>query len=270
MRMDNRAKPTRRGIILKSDREIALMRKAGKLVADVLDHLQSLVEPGMTTKGLNEAAERLIAAAGATPLFKGVVNPQAKFAFPAALCISVNEEVVHGIPGRRTLADGDIVSVDCGVRLNGYCGDAARTFSVGRIAPETVRLLNVTRGALELAVREIRVGLMWSDVSKKMQRYVESERFSVVRDFVGHGIGQDMHEEPKVPNYFDRKQARNDFRLERHMTLAIEPMVNMGTHEVKYANAERWTVITRDGRLAAHFEHTVAVTDSGAMVLTAA
>ena len=258
-----------RGIVLKSAREIELMRRSGRLVCEVLSELEGLTEPGVTTAELNEIAERRIAQAGATALFKGVVNPQARFPFPAALCTSVNEEVVHGIPGDRVLADGDIVSVDCGVRLNGYCGDSARTFPVGRISPEAKRLLEVTREALELAVREIRPQVKWSEIARQMQRLVESAGMSVVRDFVGHGIGQEMHEDPKVPNYVDRQQLRNDFRLERSMTLAIEPMVNLGSHEVQYRTPDRWVVVTRDGKYAAHFEHTVAVGERGAEVLTA-
>ncbi|MFQ5494058.1 MAG: type I methionyl aminopeptidase [Phycisphaerae bacterium] len=255
-------------IILKSAREISLMREAGKVVFDVLKEMERRAKPGVTTGALNEVAEKLIADAGAVALFKGVVNPQAKGPFPAALCTSVNDEVVHGIPGDTRLNEGDIVSVDCGVRLNGYCGDAARTFAVGAIAPDTQRLLDVTREALDLAVREIRVGRMWSEIAARVQASVEDAGFSVVRDFVGHGIGQEMHEEPKVPNYSDPRQSQQDFRLERNMTLAIEPMVNMGSHHVRYRSADRWAIVTRDGHCAAHFEDTVAVFDDGAEVLT--
>lgn len=245
------------------------MREAGRLVHDVLSELEELVKPGVTTGDLNEVAEQRITDAGATALFKGVVNPQARFAFPAALCTSVNEEVVHGIPGQRVLRAGDIVSVDCGVRLNGYCGDSARTVAVGQVGEDVRLLLDVTSATLGLAIAEIRVGLMWSDVARKLQRYVEDHGMAVVRDFVGHGIGQDMHEEPKVPNYASGKQAAGDFRLEANMTLAIEPMVNLGTHEVRFGDRDRWAVVTRDGKPAAHFEHTVAVTENGAEVLTA-
>lgn len=258
----------RSGIILKSAREIGLMREAGRLVHDVLSELEGLVKPGVTTGVLNEIAEKRIGDAGAVALFKGVVNPQARFAFPAALCTSVNDEVVHGIPGDRSLRDGDIVSIDCGVRLNGYCGDSARTFAVGQVSEDVGRLLDVTRGTLELAIDEIRVGRMWSEVARQLQRYVEDEGMGVVRDFVGHGIGQQMHEEPKVPNYSDGKQVSSDFRLEPNMTLAIEPMVNLGTHEVRFGDRDKWAVVTRDGKYAAHFEHTVAVTKNGADVLT--
>ncbi len=257
------------GIILKSAREIDLMRRAGGLVSSVLDELEGLAKPGVTTAELNRIAEDRIAKAGAEALFKGVVNPQASFPFPAALCTSVNEVVVHGLPDDKPLVDGDIVSVDCGVRLSGYCGDSARTFAIGTISEDVRRLLDVTRGTLDMAVREARAGRMWSEVAAAMQVYVEGEGLSVVRDFVGHGIGQEMHEEPKVPNYRDRKQARNDFRLQANMTLAIEPMVNLGSHKVRYGTPDRWAVVTQDGLCAAHFEHTVAVTEAQAEILTA-
>lgn len=265
----NQAARAQKGIILKSAREIGLMRQAGRLVYDLLTQLGERIRPGVTTGQLNEFAEKWIADAGGTPLFKGVVNPSARRPFPAALCTSVNQEVVHGIPGPVALREGDIVSVDCGIRLNGYCGDAARTFPVGRISAQTARLLDVTQGTLDLAIREVRVGRMWSEVATLMQRHVEQAGFSVVRDFVGHGIGQQMHEDPKVPNYHDRRQANSDFRLQPNMTIAIEPMVNMGSHLVKYVGPDRWIVVTQDGKYAAHFEHTVAVTEHGADVLTA-
>jgi methionyl aminopeptidase len=257
-----------RGIVLKSPREIELMRTAGALVYRVLDHVGGRVAPGVTTRSLNEAAERLIAEADAEALFKGVTNRQARIPFPAALCISVNDEVVHGIPSERVLAEGDVVSVDCGVRLNGYCGDSARTFAVGKVSEAAGRLIDVTRRALEVAISGIVPGRMWSEVAGEIQKSVEGQGLSVVREFVGHGIGQEMHEEPKVPNYVDRRQKRGDFRLVEGMTLAIEPMVNIGGSEVMYAGRERWTVCTRDGSYAAHFEHTVAVTAEGADILS--
>lgn len=244
------------------------MRDAGRLVFEVLEEMEKLAVPGVSTAALNDVAEKMIADAGAIALFKGVVNPQARGPFPAALCASVNDEVVHGIPSDTPLDDGDIVSVDCGVRLNGYCGDSARTIAIGTIAADVQELLDVTAGALDLSIREIRPGRMWSKVARQMQDHVESAGFSVVRDFVGHGIGQEMHEEPKVPNYEDRKKPQHDFRLERNMTLAIEPMVNMGSHHVRYRSPDRWAIVTQDGKYAAHFEHSVAVTDSGAEVLT--
>jgi len=259
----------RPGIVIKSAREIELMRRAGRVVHRVLDRMKEMTRPGVTTGELNREAERMIAETGGVALFKGVTNPQSRGAFPAALCTSVNDELVHGIPGGRVLKEGDVVSIDCGVRLDGYCGDSATTLPVGEVSARVLRLLEVTREALELAIREIRPGRMWSEIARQMQAFVEAERFSVVRDFVGHGIGREMHEEPKVPNYWAKDQKRLDFKLVPNMVLAIEPMVNMGTKDVEYAGAERWVVVTRDREYAAHFEHTVAVTETGSDVLTA-
>ena len=260
---------TRNGIVLKSTREIELMRRAGKLVAKVLDQACARVAPGVSTGELSAEAERMITEAGAEALFKGVVNPAARCPFPAALCTSVNEEVVHGIPSERILREGDVISIDCGVRVDGYCGDSARTVPVGKIAAPARRLLEVTRQALELAIAEMQVNRMWSEVSRLIQRLVESAGMSVVREFVGHGIGQEMHEDPKVPNYYDRSHRRSDFRLEPGLTLAVEPMVTLGGGNVKYADADAWAIVTKDGRYAAHFEHTVAVTEGGVDILTA-
>jgi len=256
------------GVILKSDREIELMRAAGRLVYRVLGRVEALAVPGVSTGELNAEAERMIREAGATPLFKGVTNPQAKFPFPGVLCTSVNEELVHGIPGNRRLADGDVLSVDCGVRLAGYCGDSARTMPIGRVSDEAKHLLEVTEGALNLAIREVRPGRRWSAVAEAMQAYVETEGLHVVRDFVGHGIGRDMHEEPKVPNYWSRRQGVADFELVPRMVLAVEPMVNVGTHRVMYGDDAGWVVVTRDHSFAAHYEHTIAVTATGSDVLT--
>lgn len=244
------------------------MRAAGRVVHAVLARMQELALPGVTTAQLNMAAEEIISSAGGTALFKGVRNPQARFPFPAALCTSVNEELVHGIPGERALCEGDIVGVDCGVRLDGYCADSATTIAVGRVSPQAQHLLEVTRRALELAIGLVRPGRKWSEVAKAIQRFVEGENLAVVRDFVGHGIGRDMHEEPKVPNYWDDRQKRAEFELAPRMVLAIEPMVNLGTAAVDYADDDRWVVVTRDRKLSAHFEHTVAVTDGAADVLT--
>ena len=256
------------GVILKSAREITLMRRAGDVVYSVLSRVRELARPGVTTADLNEVAEDMIAAAGGTALFKGVENPHARFPFPAALCTSVNEQVVHGVPGEVALREGDIVSVDCGVRLAGYCGDSATTIAVGELSAETKGLLEITELALNAAVESIRPRRMWSVVASEMQRIVESAGFSVVRDFVGHGIGRDMHEEPKVPNYWDSGQKQMDFELVEHMVLAVEPMVNVGTHEVEYGDVDRWVVVTRDRKCSAHFEHSIAVTKNGADVLT--
>jgi methionyl aminopeptidase len=255
-------------IVIKSPREIALMRAAGRLVHEILCELEAQVVPGVTTRQLDEIAERRIRAAGASALFKGVENPQARFPFPASICSSVNEEVVHGIPSDRRLAEGDIVSIDCGVRLNGYCGDAACTFAVGRPGRKARALINVTREALEIAIHAIHPHLRWSKIARRMQKHVEDQGFGVVREFVGHGIGREMHEEPKIPNYVDRSQAGADFELLPGMTLAIEPMVTAGTPAVTFRDADRWSVVTKDGSPAAHFEHVVAVTDAGVSILS--
>ena len=244
------------------------MRRAGRVVHRVLQSVRGMVAPGVTTLQLNGEAERLIAEAGGEPLFRGVQSRQAAFPFPAALCTSVNEQVVHGIPSDVPLAEGSVVSVDCGVRLAGYCGDGATTIPVGRVSPEVQRLLKVTEEALEIAVREIRPKRWWSEVAGRMQAHVEAAGFSVVREFVGHGIGRSMHEEPKVPNYVDPRDRRLDFMLLPGMVIAVEPMVTMGTYAVEYEDDSGWPVVTKDRRCAAHFEHTIAVTERGADVLT--
>ena len=255
-------------IVLKSPREIELMRAAGRVVRQVLTKMQEIVKPGITTGELGHVADELISAAGGVALFKGVSTQKTKFPFPAAICASVNEQVVHGIPGDRVLKEGDIVSVDCGVRLKGYCGDAAATLPVGRVSAAVNRLLDVTSTSLEIALREMRPGRWWSEVAGAIQSYVESHGFTVVREFVGHGIGQNMHEEPKVPNYTDRKQRKQDFRLDPGLVIAVEPMVNMGSAEVKAGDWSGWPQVTRDGRWSAHFEHTVAITQDGISILT--
>ena len=255
-------------IVLKSPREIELMRTAGAVVHRVLTEIESRVRPGVTTNELNQIAEKIIGDAGGTALFLGVENPQARFPFPASICASVNEEVVHGIPNDRELKDGDIVSVDCGVRLKGYCGDSARTIAVGEPATKVRRLMDATRECLEIPLNEIRPGVRWSRIARRMQAVAEGHGFGVVREFVGHGIGRDMHEEPKIPNYYDRSQRGGDFELAAGMTLAIEPMITLGRPEVTFGNSDRWAVVTKDRRAAAHYEHTVAVTDDGVNVLT--
>jgi len=265
------AQPTRgnvRHIVLKSPREIDLMRAAGRVVHEVLQRMRESARPGVTTGELSRIADELITSAGGEALFRGQRGPNTRFPFPAPICVSVNEEVVHGIPGNRVLREGDILSVDCGVRLRGYCGDAATTIAIGAVSPEVQRLLNVTSSALELAIGMMRPGMFWSEVAGAIQRFVESAGFSVVREFVGHGIGQGMHEEPKVPNYTDRKQRKQDFRLEPGLVIAVEPMVNMGTREVKAGDSTGWPQVTKDGRWSAHFEHTVAITPYGVDVLT--
>src|SRR5688572_2089168 len=213
---------------LKSADEIERMRRAGRLVHQVLGRLREMTKVGVSTAQLNAVAEELIREAGAEPLFRGVKTRQAKFPFPAVLCTSVNEQVVHGIPSDRPLQEGDIVSVDCGVRLNGYCGDSATTIAIGKIDPEVQRLLRVTVESLDLAIGLVKPRRWWSEVAGAIQSHVQAAGFSVVREFVGHGIGKEMHEEPKVPNYVDPKDKKQDFVLLEGMTLAVEPMVNMG------------------------------------------
>lgn len=245
-----------------------MIRAAGRVVHSVLRKMEDMAAPGVTTGQLSAVAEKIIADAGGTPLFKGVKNPQARFPFPAALCTSVNEELVHGIPGDRVLCDGDIVSIDCGVRLHGYCGDSATTIPIGKVSPQTQELVDVTRQTLALAIETIRPEMMWSEVARRMQEFVETRDLSVVREFVGHGIGRDMHEEPKVPNFWNESQRRMDFRVVPRMVLAVEPMVNRGGHAVEYAGPDRWVVVTKDRKYAAHFEHTLAITETGVDVLT--
>ena len=246
-------------IVCKSASEIERMRTANMLVADVLHELETLVAPGVTTADLDAAAEKLVRAAGAEPAFKGYRG------YPATLCASINEEVVHGIPSKkRALGEGDIVSLDMGVKLNGFYGDSAVTVPVGRVSDQVLKLLKVTQEALELAIAQVRVGGRVSDIGHAVQRHVEANGFSVVREFVGHGIGSALHEDPQIANYGEPGRGP---RLAEGMVLAIEPMVNMGRSAVKVL-ADGWTAVTKDGSLSAHFEHTVAVTRDGPLVLT--
>lgn len=225
-----------------------------------------MVAPGVTTLDLEAAAEKMIRDAGARPAFKGYYGPAAGGKYPFVLCTSVNEEIVHGMPSaKRVLKDGDVVSVDFGVELNGYYGDSAVTIPVGKISPEAERLLRVTRESLELAIDKVRPGNRLFDICGTVQQHVESSGFSVVREYVGHGIGTQLHEEPQVPNYVDRKNENP--RLKEGMVLAIEPMVNAGKPDSRVL-ADRWTAVTRDGSYSAHFEHCVAVTSNGPWVLT--
>jgi methionyl aminopeptidase len=235
------------------------MREAGRIVSETFAVLAKAIKPGVTTLELDRLAENFIRQKKARPAFKGLYN------FPASICTSVNEEVVHGIPGQRKLKEGDIISIDLGVELNGYFGDGARTFPVGEISADAKTLLKVTREALTVGTRQARAGNRLFDISHAIQSYVEGHGFSVVRDYVGHGIGRAMHEEPQVPNY--GKPGRG-LRLVSGMTLAIEPMVNAGTHAVRTL-ADNWTVVTLDGKLSAHFEHTVLVLNNKPEILTA-
>ena len=254
-------------IKLKSPDEIERMRRAGRIVRRVLDRLGEMIAPGVTTKELDAEAERVCLAANATCLFKGVPGRGKAGPFPGNACVSINEEVVHGIPSDREVADGDIVSVDFGVRLDGWCGDAAETFVVGPVEPDVKRLVDVTRNSLTIAIDMCRPGEKWSTIAETMQDYVEGEGFSVVREFVGHGIGSEMHEDPKVPNFVSRELRARDIVLSEGMVIAIEPMVNMGSPGVSGA-PDGWTVLTSDGRPSAHFEHTVAIMSDGASALT--
>ncbi len=244
------------------------MRQAGAVVGAVLSKLQESAKPGVTTGDLDKIALAMAAEAGADALFKGVRSPQARRPFPGAICASVNDEVVHGIPSQGTvLQEGDLLSVDFGVRLNGYCGDAAVTIPVGEVSAEKHKLMVTTRGTLGVAIDEVKPGVRWSQVAGKMQRFAEAAGFSVVRDFVGHGIGTKMHEDPKVPNFVSDELLADDIVLAAGMILAVEPMINAGGCGVRVL-PNGWTVVTRDGACSAHFEHTMAVVKGGCRVLT--
>jgi methionyl aminopeptidase len=246
-------------IVCRSAAEIERMRAANQLVAGVLTELEAAVRPGVTTGDLDRLAERLVRAGGAEPAFKGYRG------FPATLCASINEEVIHGIPSTgRALREGDIISLDVGVKLDGFYGDSAVTVAVGPVPDRTQALLRVTRQSLDRAIEQVRVGARLSDVGAAVQAWVEAHGFSIVREFVGHGIGEKLHEEPQIPNY---GPAGRGPKLAEGMVLAIEPMVAMGRPETKVLK-DGWTAVTRDGSLAAHFEHTVAVTAAGPLVLT--
>jgi methionyl aminopeptidase len=255
-------------ITIRSRREIDLMRQAGNVVADVLLKLKEIAEPGITTAWLDDVALKMAADAGAEALFKGVRSPVAKSPFPGAICASINEQVVHGIPSKDAkLKDGDILSIDFGVRLNGYCADAAITVAVGGISEDRRRLMDVTRRVLDIAIERSAAAVRWSQVAAEMQRYAESAGFSVVKDFVGHGIGRKMHEEPRVPNFVSDELLANDIILAEGMVLAVEPMINAGTSAVRTLK-NGWTVVTRDGKPSAHFEHTIVILGNGCEVLT--
>jgi methionyl aminopeptidase len=246
-------------IVLKSDREIALIRNACKIVGEILRVLGEEICEGMTTLDLDKRAQEIMKKRGGIPSFLGYRG------FPAHICTSINQEVVHGIPDTsRVIKEGDIVGVDVGVQVEGYHGDAARTFAVGSISHEIQRLLDITRESLDKGIEQFREGGRLSDIGHAVQSHAEGAGFSVVRQFVGHGIGRDLHEDPQVPNY--GKPGRGP-RLTTGMTLAIEPMINMGSPEVEVLDDE-WTVVTRDQSLSAHFEDTIALTDHGAEVMT--
>ncbi len=245
-------------LILKTAQEIEKMRRSNQIVAEILNEIHRAAKPGVTTRELDGLAESLLGRHGARSAFKGYNG------YPATLCTSVNEEVVHGIPSERVLKEGDILSLDFGAIYEGYYGDAALTLPIGPISEEAQTLLRVTEEALNLAIEQARPGNRLFDISAAIQRHAESHGFSVVRDFVGHGIGTRMHERPQVPNF---GMPGRGIRLQPGMTLAIEPMINAGGYEVRIL-ADGWTAVTKDGSLSAHFEHTVAVTENGPIILS--
>jgi methionyl aminopeptidase len=255
-------------ITLRSRREIELIHKAGAVVADVLSKLQEVAAPGVTTAWLDSIASQITAQAGAVALFKGVRSPYARVPFPSCVCASINEQVVHGIPSETVvLKDGDILSIDFGARLDGYCGDAAVTVAVGRISEDKRKLIDVTKHVLDIAIARAKPGVKWSRIAAEMQDYAESAGFSIVKDFVGHGIGGKMHEEPRVPNFVSDELLRCDIILTEGMVLAVEPMINAGTSDVRTLK-DGWVVVTKDGKCSAHFEHTIAIVKNGCEVLT--
>lgn len=256
---------------LKSMREIGLMRRAGLAVWQAHQIATRMVRPGATTADIDQAIGEHFAQLGAEPLFKNYPNSvRNKPAFPAVCCMSVNEAVVHGIPTNKPLVEGDILSLDTGCRLGGWCGDAAYTYSVGKIAPEVQRLLDATEGVLNLAIELMSSKSYWSAIAREMATYIHDHGYSTVECFVGHGIGREMHEEPQVPNFASRSlRGSGDFRIEPGLVIAVEPMVNMGTKRVKMLS-DTWTQVTADGKPSAHFEHTVAITPDGPTLLTVA
>ena len=248
------------GIIIKSEREIEIMRRAGRVVGTVLNELKNSLKPGMKTCELDKMAEKMIIAQGAVPSFKGYHG------FPGCACVSVNEEIVHGIPGDRILKEGDIVSLDLGAIVDGFHGDAAVTVGVGRISAEAAGLIAATEQALAEGIKAARSGRRLGDIGAAIQQYAEGHGYGVVREYTGHGIGREMHEKPSVPNY---GRPGSGELLKKGMTMALEPMLNMGTWRTRIG-PDAWTVSTDDGKLSAHYEHTIVITDGEAEVLTVA
>ncbi|MDD2471362.1 MAG: type I methionyl aminopeptidase [Dehalococcoidales bacterium] len=246
-------------VIIKSNRELELMRRAGKATGAVLDKLAKSVKPGMKTRELDEIANEESAKLGGRPSFKGYQG------FPASVCVSINNEIVHGIPGERVIQEGDIVSLDFGLEIDGFQGDTAVTVGAGRMSPEALKLIEVTRNSLMAGIDIARHGNRLGDVSAAIQEYVESRGYGVVREYTGHGIGRDMHEDPQIPNF---GRARTGMLLKKGMTVALEPMVTNGSWLTRVGN-DRWVVYTADGSMAAHFEHTIAINDGEAEILTA-
>jgi len=249
---------------LKSARELTLMREAGKLVARAHKICRDMAKPGVKTVEIDRAVEAFYLKHQAIPLFKGYPG---KVPFPSVTCMSINEQVVHGIPGERVLKDGDLLKIDTACRLNGWCADRAVTLPIGTVRPERLRLLKVGTEVLQMAIDELPRRKWWSEVASRMQKHAEQSGFSVVTNYVGHGIGRVMHENPQVPNFVSRDTRKHDFRLEPGLVLAIEPMVNMGTSEVVTLR-DHWTVVTRDGLASVHVEHTLAITADGIVNIT--
>ncbi len=251
----------------KSRREIELMRRAGQVACNILAKMREACVPGVTTAFLDDLARREMEAAGAISGSRNYPTYKPGEGYPGYTCISVNDEVVHGIPGARQLKEGDVVTLDVALQVNGYFADTATTVPIGKVAPRVQKLLQVTRETLELAIANIRPGRKWSDIARLIQWNVEDAGFSVVREFVGHGVGRSMHEDPKVPNFVTAEQLRSDFKLKPGTTIAVEPMVVIGRRDVEMLK-DGWTIVTKDSSYAAHYEHTVAVTESGREVLT--
>jgi methionyl aminopeptidase len=246
-------------IVIKSRNEIAILREAGRIVAEAHQALREKIKPGITTAELDAIAYEIITKRGATPSFKGYRG------FPASICSSINEEVVHGIPSKkRVLQEGDIIAIDVGATLNGFVGDAAFTVGVGRVSDTAQRLMEATEGALKAGIAQARAGNHLDDISGAVQDYAEARGFSVVREYVGHGVGRAMHEEPQIPNY---RQGKRGPQLKPGMTLAIEPMINEGVWQTRTLR-DKWTVVTQDGKLSAHFEHSIAITEGEPEILT--
>lgn len=250
-------------VYLKTDEEVELLRKANLLVGSTLAELAKIIEPGVTTKQLDTIAETFIRDNGAEPTFKGFPNPYGG-PFPASICASVNNQVVHGIPNDNPLENGDIVSIDCGTLLNGFCGDSCYTFKVGEVSDEVSKLLDVTKESLYKGIEQAVVGSRLGNISYAVQNYCESNSYGVVREFVGHGIGRDMHEEPQVPNYGRRGTG---MLLKNGLCIAIEPMITLGKRDISMLS-DNWTIVTRDGKPAAHYEHTVCVRKGKADILS--
>ncbi len=250
-----------RNIVIKSPQEIAILREAGRINSMALDAVRQLIRPGVTTAELDAAAEEVIRKHGAVPTFKGYPGP---YPYPASICASINEQLVHGIPGKRRLQEGDIISIDCGSTFDGFVGDSAFTMGVGEIPPQAQRLIEVTERALYVGISKMRANNRVGDVSAAIQQFVESSGFNVTREYTGHGVGREMHEGPQVPNYGSPGRGQI---LRPGMTIALEPMVLVGTSQTRVL-PDQWTVVSADGSLTAHWEHSVAITDGEPLILT--